>query len=316
MEQNKPIDSCAGDLRLCHDSVKGPKGMLEIISGTTEKSREDLPVLFFVPGWWGSASDYRSVFDFFCPLGFTCRALSFRGTGVSEGSSFWGQGFEHDLIPVLKHIDDPRTVLVAHSGAIDPVRNALPILHRSGFTSQIEAIILISPLARSGAFPALLRFLKPDSSGTTIRRWTRFLGSNALGLTWFMRNSLAIRRVLLSDYCSEECVSRVLSQVDNCPFGRYVLGLARTFWPYPDQPFSNFGVRHSLLIHTDLDRNFSRAQQKDTAKAVGAEFVCLEKTCHQWFAEPYTFKLSREQILSWLTEKGLFQPRPALEEAF
>src|SRR5436190_7847413 len=201
MEETKPIDHSAGAVQLCSHSVEGPKGKLEAVSAIPHEPREDLPVLYFVPGWWGCASDYKPVFEFFGTLGFTCRSLSFRGTGASDGWSFWGRGFEHDLVPILRYFADSRIVLIPHSGAIDPVRQSLPILHLSGFTSRIEAIIVIAPLARSGAFPALLRFLRPDRSGTTVRRWMRFLGSNILGLTWFMRNHLAIRRVLLSDYC-------------------------------------------------------------------------------------------------------------------
>jgi hypothetical protein len=60
-----------------------------------------------------------------------------------------------------------------------------------------------------------------------------------------------------------------------------------------------------LLIHTELDRNFSEAQQRDTARAIGAEFEMLPRGCHQWFAERFTFELTRETILRWLEEKGL-----------
>jgi hypothetical protein len=120
-----------------------------------------------------------------------------------------------------------------------------------------------------------------------------------------MEDSLAIRRVLLSEYASEDDVLGVRQRIDRCPFGRYVLALARTFWPYPDEPFSKLGVKESLLIHTELDRNFSEAQQRDTARAIGAEFKMLPRACHQWFAERYTFELTRETILEWLEEKGL-----------
>src|SRR3954470_10294803 len=195
MEQTEPIEPPV-DVELRYNTVKGPKGKLEVISTVAENGREDLPYLYFIPGWWGRASDYIPVFKYFNGLGFRCRALSFRGTGASEGNSFWGHGFEHDLVPVLHYFADARIVLVPHSGAIDPVRHALPILHETGFTSRIKAIIAIAPLARSGAFPALVRFLKPDKSGTTLARWMRFLGSNVRGLSWFMKNELAIRRVL------------------------------------------------------------------------------------------------------------------------
>jgi pimeloyl-ACP methyl ester carboxylesterase len=303
-------DDLGRDLQLSFQSVKGPKGIIKTISAFPEKEL-DCPTLYFLPGWWGSASDYIPVFKFFASFGFKCRSLSFRGTGGSDGWTFWGLGLQRDLVPVLEFFNDSRMVLIPHSGAIDPVRHALPVLAQKSLISRIEGIIVIAPLARSGAFPALLRFLKPDNTGTTIQRWARFLGSNLLGLTWFMRNSLAIRRVLLSDYCSEECVRQVRSQIDTCAFGRYVLSLARTFFQYPDLPFSTFGIPHTLLIHTDLDRNFSTPQQRDTAKAIGAEFIVLEKTCHQWFAEPFTFKLAREAMLSWLKEKELLTAEPS-----
>jgi pimeloyl-ACP methyl ester carboxylesterase len=300
------------DVELRYNTVKGPKGKLEVISTVAENGREDLPYLYFIPGWWGRASDYIPVFKYFNGLGFRCRALSFRGTGASEGNSFWGHGFEHDLVPVLHYFADARIVLVPHSGAIDPVRHALPILHETGFTSRIKAIIAIAPLARSGAFPALVRFLKPDKSGTTLARWMRFLGSNVRGLSWFMKNELAIRRVLLADHCSMDSVKQVWSQVDRCAFGRYVLSLGRTFRQYKDVPFSRFGVQYAIVMHAELDQNFSTAQQIDTAKAIGAEFRGLQNACHQWFADPYTFKLTREQIISWLNEKGLYEPERML----
>lgn len=50
------------------------------------------------------------------------------------------------------------------------------------------------------------------------------------------------------------------------------------------------------------------AQQRDTAKAVGAEFQLLENGCHQWHADAHTRELVRERILNWMKAKGLNEP--------
>jgi pimeloyl-ACP methyl ester carboxylesterase len=283
--------------------VAGEKGRIETISVEAWESGGDLPTLYFLVGWWGSASDYVPVMRFFARLGFRCRSFSWRGTGQSEGRSFWGRGYEPDLLNVLEHFKDHRVVLIPHSGAADYTRGALPALQGR----NIEAIVVIAPLARSGSMHALWSWLRWDDSGTNLTRWARFLGSNVLGVTWFMRNELAVRRVLLGDHVANEVAQKVWSQMDACPYGRYFLSL----WRFPnflrprETPIRQFGIKHALLLHCEHDRNFSEDQQRETAAAFGAEFAVLPATCHQWFADPRSFRTARQRILSWLAEKGL-----------
>lgn len=292
-------DGLAGWPKLQRQFVAGEKGRIETISLMPADTAPSSPILYFLVGWWGNASDYIPVMRYFAQLGLASRCFSWRGTGQSEGNSFWGRGYEDDLIRVIRHFDDPHIALIPHSGAADYVRNALPTLseHRG-----IDSIIFVAPLARSGAMMALLRWLQPDTSGTNILRWLRFLGSNIWGLAWFMRHEIGLRRVLLSDTVSYDIVDRVRRQIDDCPWGRYCLSLLRHpkfLRPKRINP-ADFGIPHSLVLHCALDRNFSEEQQQDTAEGFTADFETLPNACHQWFADPYTFALASDRILNFL----------------
>ena len=283
--------------------MAGPVGRLEAVTVEPGEAAGQEPVLYFLPGWWGNVSDYWGVLRFFAGLGFRCRCFSWRGTGRSEGSSFWGFGFEGDFMAVVRHFRDEEVIVLPHSGAIDPVRKALPLLQGAGW-QPVRAAIFIAPLARSGSMHALWTWLRPDGSGTAVKRWVRFLGSNLLGVDWFMRNELAVRRVLMSDEAAVEDVERVMRGVDNCPFGRYFLSL----WRFPrwvqhaPVRLADFGVRQAVVLHAELDRNFTVRQQEETALALGAEFEVLAGTCHQWFAEKRSFEVTVGRVLGWLAK--------------
>lgn len=315
MIPSAPIPALGGESagpRLSECFAAGPAGRLEVLSMEPDGEAGG-PVLWFLPGWWANAGYYEGVLRHFAAQGWRARCLSWRGTGKSGGGSFWGFCFEHDLVAAMRHFRDEEVVLVAHSGAADPARLALPLIQRSDLARSVKALVVLAPLARSGSFPALMRFLKPDRSGTNLHRFKRFLGSNLFGLSWFMRDEVCIRRVLLSDYAPAESVARAMGEIDACPWGRYFLSLCRSFpgMAYSDEPAAKHGVAHAIVMHAEYDRNFSAAQQRDTAKALGAEFRLLERTCHQWFAEPWSFELTTGAVAEWLAGKGL-SPRPAV----
>jgi pimeloyl-ACP methyl ester carboxylesterase len=284
--------------------VPGSEGAIETISVEPSQPVGCSPTVYFLVGWWGAASDYLKAMQAFAAMGFRCRSFSWRGTGGSDGWSFWGRGYEDELVRVIRHFSDERIVLIAHSGAIDYVRPALSVL-QSHNGEQIVAAIFVAPLARSGAMGALLRWLKPDRSGTNLVRWLRFLGSNLFGVSWFMRNELALRRVLLSAEVSDDVVRNVWNQIDACPFGRYLLSLCRfpPFLQYRRKDLKDYGIRHSIVFHCELDRNFTPEQQRATAEALGAEFAILPRTCHQWFADRQSFEMTRRCIIAWLERK-------------
>ena len=283
--------------------VTGPLGRIEAVTVEARNGSAQRGVMYFLPGWWGSLSDYHEVLRFFAGLGYRCRCFSWRGTGRSEGSSFWGFWYEGDLMAVVNHFRDEEVIAVPHSGAIDPVRTAIPLMAGAGF-QPIRTAIFIAPLARSGSMNALWTWLRPDGSGTNVRRLIRFLGSNCFGVDWFMRNELAVRRVLMSDEAPQEDVERVMRQIDNCPFGRYFLSL----WRFPKwvqhapMRLADYGVERSIVLRAELDRNFTRKQQKETAEALGAEYEELPGTCHQWFAEERSFGVTVGAVLRWLGE--------------
>jgi len=315
--------------RAITDFITGAKGLIETITVEPGLASPAWPTIYFLVGWWGCASDYLETMHFFSRLGFRTRSFSWRGTGRSRGWSFWGFGLEDELLRVLRHFQDERRVFISHSGAIDPLRHAFGILHEEdrrsneqsrghkGHKALAEAAIFIAPLSRSGTMAALMRWLRPDRSGTNLTRWLRFLGSNLFGLAWFMRNELALRRVLLSDRAPVQVVERVRAQIGPCPYGCYFRSLWRfpQFLQYKAQPLDNFGVKHSLLLHAELDRNFSPRQQRETAQALGAEFGILSGTCHQWFAEPVSFQRTVTTVFEWMQRKeilptdGEFMPR-------
>jgi pimeloyl-ACP methyl ester carboxylesterase len=298
-----------GEPTVRREFVFGEQGQIETLSVFSGDGSGDFPTLYFLVGWWGAASDYIPAMYWFAQQGFSCRSFSWRGTGGSAGGSFWGRGYETDLINVLRHFNDERVVLIPHSGAADYTRNAIPILQADG-GHNIEAVIVVAPLSRAGSMHALLTWLRPDRSGTNIMRWIRFLGSNVLGVDWFMRNELALRRVLLGDHVSREVVRTVWSQIDSCPYGRYFLSL----WRFPkrlqppETPLQRYGIKHALLFHSEYDQNFTQRQQRETARAFGAEFEILRGTCHQWFADPHSFQTARRRIISWLAEKRVIPP--------
>ena len=282
---------------------RGPRGQLEILSagGNNESA---YPALYFLPGWWSNARTYAPVLNYFRSLGFPVRSFSWRGTGRSHGSSFWGRGMEHDLEAVLNHFQDDVLILISHSGAIDPVRHAL---RRKLLPDRITAVVFIAPLARSGALPALFRFLAPDKSGTNLQRWALFLGSNVFGLPWFIRHELCIRRVLLHEGAAAEDVALVRAGVDQCAYGRYFLALLRSTpgCSYANNELSKYGVEHALVIHEEFDRNFSEAQQRDTAKAFGADFLTVRRGSHQWFADRHACSATHRHLLEWWKKKRL-----------
>lgn len=292
--------------RLHWSFVNGDAGKLEALSIVPANPGEGLPTFYFLVGWWGAASDYIPAMQHFASLGFPCRSFSWRGTGQSEGGSFWGLGYETDFIRVFRHFSDPQPVVVAHSGALDYLVKALPKLQSSG-GHGIRAAIVIAPLARSGSIVALCRWLGFSEWRTFLTRWIRFIGSNIFGVSWFMRNELALRRVLLSKHVSKEVVLAVWQQIDRCPFGRYFLSLLR--YPpivrYRKAPFASLGIPATLLLRPEHDRNFTHRQQMDTADAIGAELQVLPNTCHQWFADPVSFATTKRAMLSWLAEKGV-----------
>jgi pimeloyl-ACP methyl ester carboxylesterase len=293
--------------------IPGAKGRIETITVEPEFPSAELPALYFLVGWWGSAWDYVETMEFFSRLGFRTRCFSWRGTGLSGGWTFFGSGLENDLIRVLQHFQDGRIVLINHSGAIDPLRRALRILWKNtseesrGVITSIAAAIFVAPLSRSGTMGALMQWLRPDGSGTDLTRWARFLGSNVFGLAWFMRNELALRRVLLSDKAPVEVVWKVWNQIGPCAYGRYFLSLCRfpRFVQYSPRPLSDFGLNHTLLLHAEFDRNFSSQQQCETAQAIGAEFGILPATCHQWFAEELGFRTTVLAMAEWLQKKRI-----------
>lgn len=291
--------------------VQSDAGRIETLSVEPRAGAPNFPVLHFLVGWWGAASDYIPVMRHFARLGFPCRTFSWRGTGKSDGWSFWGKGYAPDLLNVLRHFKNDRVVLIAHSGASDYIRDALPPIAAEG-GYNIEAFIVIAPLARSGSMHALLTWLKPDRTGTTLTRWIRFLGSNIFGVAWFMRNELALRRVLLADHVSSEVVRRVQSQMGPCPFGRYFLSLWRflSFRQPPRTPLHQFGIPHGIVLHCEHDRNFTPAQQRHTAAGFEAEFDILRGTCHQWFADARSFRTAQARILSWLFKKKIIPEIP------
>lgn len=286
--------------------VAGEDGRIETRSMLPEFAPASLPVLYFLVGWWGAATDYLPAMRHFSALGFPCRSFSWRGTGRSPGGNFFGRGYEQDFIDVLRHFRDERVVAIAHSGALDYLVKALPKLQASG-GHRIEAAVVIAPLARSGSINALRRWLRFGDWDTFATRWIRFLGSNVFGVAWFMRNELALRRVLLADHVSIEDVRRVWSQIDACPYGRYFMSLCRypEFLRYRKVPFQRLGVPHTVLLRPEHDRNFTRVQQLDTADAIGAEFQDLPNTCHQWFADAVSFRVTARAALSWLADKRL-----------
>lgn len=291
---------------LLWEFISGEDGPLEALSVLPTYPDGSLPTLYFLVGWWGAASDYVSTMRHFASLGFPCRSFSWRGTGQSAGGSFWGHGYETDFLAVLRHFDDARSVVVAHSGALDYLVHALPKLQAGG-GHRIEAAIVIAPLARSGSINALKNWLHACHWSEIPSRWFRFLGSNIFGVSWFMRNEAALRCVLLADHVPLDDVRTVWSQIDRCPFGRYVLSLVRypEFLRYPKAPFCNLGIEHTLLLRPEHDRNFTHAQQIDTAEAIGAELRVLPNTCHQWFADSASFRATVRAMLSWLAEKQL-----------
>lgn len=283
--------------------VPGEQGQIETLTVEPVVSA-GYPTLYFLVGWWGSASDYVPTMQFFSNLGFRSRSFSWRGTGRSDGGSFWGRGYEADLLAVLRHFKDDPMVLIPHSGALDYLVHAVPLM--GGLCRRIQAVIVIAPLARSGSMNALMTWLRPGDQ-TTLQRWLRFLGSNILGVSWFMRNELALRRVLLSDRVSSEVVHAVQKQIDRCPFGRYFLSLWRFIevLQYPARRLADFGIPHAVLLRSEEDQNFTVQQQLETARAIGAEFINLPATCHQWFADPQSFRTTRETMLSWLAAKSI-----------
>lgn len=292
--------------------IEGQQGRIETLTVNPPMPHAERPTLYFLVGWWGAATDYVPTMMHFGGLGFQCRSFSWRGTGQSDGSSFWGLGYEDDLLRVLKHFNDERVTFIAHSGAADYVRNALPDLRASG--RVIESAIFVAPLARSGAMGALMRWLRPDRTGTFSQRWARFVGSNIFGLAWFMRNELALRRVLLADRVSREVVQQVWQQIDRCPWGRY----SRSLWRFPEflRPrrlkISDYGVKRALVLAAELDQNFSIEQQRDTAAGFGADFAVLRDTCHQWFADPFSFEQTSKYILRWMHEPAKARGEGAL----
>lgn len=211
---------------------------------------------------------------------------------------------EHDLEAVVNHFQDQVVILISHSGAIDPVRHALA---RSLLRVRVAAAIFVAPLARSGALPALIRFLAPDKSGTNLQRIALFLGSNVFGLPWFIRHDLSIRRVLLHEGAAAEDVALVRAGIDQCAYGRYFLALLRSTpgCGYPDDELSMYGVERALVIHEEFDRNFSEAQQRDTAKALGADFLTVRGGSHQWFADRHGCAATHHAVLGWLGKKKL-----------
>lgn len=292
----------ADGAKLLTHFIEGEQGRIETISVLPDATDPAQPTIYFLVGWWGGATDYIPTMNYFAGLGFRCRCFSWRGTGQSAGGSFWGIGYEDDLLRVLRHFNDERVTLIAHSGAADYVRNALPEFHAS--ERSIESVIFVAPLARSGAMGALLRWLKPDGTRTLIQRWLRFLGSNLFGLSWFMRNKLALHRVLLNERVSDEVTLRVWRQIDRCPWGRYCLSL----WRFPEflRPkrvkISDYGVKRALVLAAELDQNFTIEQQRDTAEGFDADFAVLRNTCHQWFADPIGFEQTTGHILRWMNE--------------
>jgi pimeloyl-ACP methyl ester carboxylesterase len=307
--------AAASEAKLLTHFIEGEQGRIETITVNPASRDTSQPTLYFLVGWWGAATDYIPTMQYFAGLGFQCRSFSWRGVGQSDGGSFWGFGYEDDLLRVLRHFNDQHVTLIAHSGAADYVRNALPHFRATG--RGIESVIFVAPLARAGAMGALLRWLKPDGTPTLTLRWLRFLGSNLFGLSWFMRNKVALHRVLLNERVSDEVVQQVWQQIDRCPWGRYCLSL----WRFPEflRPrrlkVSDYGVKRALVLAAELDRNFSIEQQRDTAQGFDADFAVLRDTCHQWFADPFSFEQTSNYILRWMKAPLADESKDALSLA-
>jgi len=262
---------------------------LELLFCRPETPRPGRPPLLFVHGSYCAAWAWESLMPRLAAAGRTCRALSLRGHGGSEGdATFAGLAdYVADVEAALDHLGEP-CVLIGHS------MGGLIVQQCLGRPGRVAGLVLMASVPPSG-LSSIAWFLGATSPDLlACFGMVQALGSAAV-------SEAMVRRAFLSPAAPSDGVETVILRLQ----AESQRICADLMLPPPAARPPGGAWPPTLVLGGDEDRLVPIFALHETAHAFDADLEVLAGAPHGLMLDPLWVEPTAARLLAWLDSRGL-----------